>query len=68
LGNESLSRSELVTRTGLSNQTVRRWLKIMRDDGSVELLGDSPRSIHVRYRRTRQESLFRPEDRPDPTQ
>ncbi|RFU43249.1 transcriptional regulator [Actinomadura logoneensis] len=67
LGDESLSRAELVARTGLSDQTVRRWLKIMRDEGAVELVGDSPKSIHVRYRRTRQEPLFGPESPPSPT-
>ncbi|MEV4252752.1 ATP-binding protein [Spirillospora sp. NPDC049652] len=66
LGDESLSRAELVARTGLSDQTVRRWLKIMRDEGAVELVGASPRSIHVRYRRTRQEPLFGPEPPPNP--
>jgi ATP-dependent DNA helicase RecG len=62
LGNEHLTRAELVTRTGLGDQTVRRWLKIMRDEGTIEIIGTSPKSKHVRYRRTRQEPLFRPED------
>lgn len=62
LGNDSLSRAELVARTGLGDQTVRRWLKIMREEGAIEIIGTSPRSMHVRYRRTRQEPLFRPDD------
>jgi ATP-dependent DNA helicase RecG len=62
LGNEVLSRSELVTRTGLSDQTIRRWLKIMREEGSVEVVGSSPKSKHVRYRRTYQGQLFHSED------
>jgi ATP-dependent DNA helicase RecG len=62
LGDESLSRAELVIRTGLSDQTVRRWLKIMREEGVIEILGNSPKSMRVRYRRTRQEPLFRPEN------
>ncbi|MEV5711947.1 ATP-binding protein [Actinoallomurus sp. NPDC052274] len=66
LGDESLSRAELVTRTGLSDQTVRRWLKIMREEGAIEIVGNSPKSMRVRYRRTRQEPLFRPENRTRP--
>jgi ATP-dependent DNA helicase RecG len=62
LGNETLARSELVTRTGLSDQTIRRWLKIMREDGSVGVVGGSPKSRHVRYRRTYQDPLFHSED------
>jgi ATP-dependent DNA helicase RecG len=62
-GNEILSRSELVTRTGLSDQTVRRWLKIMREEGSVEVVGSSPKSTHVRYRRRYHSQPFRPEGR-----
>jgi ATP-dependent DNA helicase RecG len=58
LGSDTLSRAELTTRTGLSDQTVRRWLKIMRQEGTVELTGSSPRSTSARYRRTRQGSLF----------
>jgi len=58
LANETLSRGELAARTGLSDQTVRRWLTIMRQEGSVELSGNSPRSTNARYRRSRQSSLF----------
>ena len=58
LGEETLSRAELAARTGLNDQTVRRWLTIMRDEGSVELVGTSPRSTSARYRRARQGALF----------
>ena len=58
LGEETLSRAEPAALTGLNDQTVRRWLTIMRDEGSVELAGTSPRSTSARYRRTRQGSLF----------
>lgn len=60
LGEETLSRAELATRTGLNDQTVRRWLTIMRDEGSVELVGTSPRSTSTRYRHARQGALFAP--------
>jgi ATP-dependent DNA helicase RecG len=38
-------------RTGLTDQTVRQ-LSIMRDEGTVELIGSSSRSSIARYRRT----------------
>jgi ATP-dependent DNA helicase RecG len=62
LADDTLSRAELVTRTGLSDQTVRRWLTIMRQDGTVELIGGGPRSTSARYRRTQQSSLFTPDE------
>ncbi|MBG0826355.1 putative DNA binding domain-containing protein [Planomonospora sp. ID67723] len=58
LGDETLSRAELARRTGLTDQTVRRWLSLMREEGTVELVGSSPRSSSARYRRARQGSLF----------
>jgi len=58
LGEETLPRAELAARTGLSDQTVRRWLAILRQEGTVELAGDTPRSRHARYRRTHQDPLF----------
>jgi ATP-dependent DNA helicase RecG len=61
LGNQTLSRAELAARTGLSDQTVRRWLTIMRQEGTVELTGTSPRSTSARYRRSDQSALF-PQD------
>lgn len=60
LGDETLSRAELARRTGLTDQTVRRWLSIMWEEGTVELVGRSPRSSTTRYRQTRQGSLFPP--------
>ena len=53
LGGQTLSRSELSARTGLNDATVRRWLTIMRNEGTIELVGTSPRSRDARYRRTR---------------
>lgn len=38
----------LAARTGLSDQTGRRWLAIMRQEGAVELVGDSAHR-HARY-------------------
>jgi ATP-dependent DNA helicase RecG len=58
LADETLSRSELAARTGLNEQTVRRWLTIMRAEGTVELVGSGPRSKSARYRRARQATLF----------
>jgi ATP-dependent DNA helicase RecG len=60
LGDRTLSRAELAARTGLNDQTVRRWLTILRNEGAVELAGSNPRSRAARYRRTRQASLFEP--------
>ncbi|GAA0826678.1 hypothetical protein ACFQVD_28210 [Streptosporangium amethystogenes subsp. fukuiense] len=57
---DTLSRAEPAARTGLGDQTVRRWLSIMREEGVVELVGSSPRSRDARYRRVRQGSLFSP--------
>ncbi|WP_156960362.1 hypothetical protein [Amycolatopsis taiwanensis] len=36
----------------MPDKTVARWLKALRAEGSVELLGDAARSRNVRYRRT----------------
>ncbi|KHL02429.1 ATP-binding protein [Sinomonas humi] len=50
---ETLSRAALVERTGLGDQVVRRWLRILRDEGYVEFTGAaSPQSKNVQYRRT----------------
>ncbi|WP_206185008.1 winged helix-turn-helix domain-containing protein [Thermoactinospora rubra] len=57
LGTDTLSRDELAARTGLSVPALRRWLKIMREEGSIELVG-IPKSRHVRYRRAQQDPLF----------
>ncbi len=50
LGDETLSRADLARRTGLSDQTVRRWLKILRQEGRVELT-TATQSRHAKYRR-----------------
>ena len=43
LGTQSLSRANLAARTSLNDTAVRRWLSIMRTEGTIELIGDSPR-------------------------
>ena len=58
LADNTLSRAELAARTGLNEQTVRRWLSMMRAEGTVELVGSGPRSKSARYRRARQSTLF----------
>jgi len=52
LGRQTLSRSDLSARTGLNDATVRHWLTILRNEGTIELVGTSPRSKNARYRRT----------------
>ncbi|NUS01374.1 MAG: hypothetical protein HOV97_02310 [Nonomuraea sp.] len=47
------------SRTSSPDRTVRRWLKILRDEGAVEVIGN-PKSVHVRHHRRRHEQLFRP--------
>ncbi|GAA3843341.1 hypothetical protein GCM10022243_07300 [Saccharothrix violaceirubra] len=51
LGGKTLSRAELSSATGLSDQTVLHWLRILRGEGVVEIVGP-PRSRNARYRRT----------------
>ncbi|GLZ30437.1 hypothetical protein Lesp02_26260 [Lentzea sp. NBRC 105346] len=51
LGEDTLSRSELAQRTGLLDGTVRRWLGVLRKEGTVEAIGASS-SKNVKYRRT----------------
>ena len=58
LGEDTLSRTEIAVRAGLNDQTVRRWLTIMRQEGTVDLVGTGPRSKSARYRRARQDPLF----------
>lgn len=60
LGNETLSRAELASRTGLGDQIVRRWLRVLREENVIETVGGSHRSPNVRYRRAQQEPLFPP--------
>lgn len=53
LGDADRSRADLATMTGLSDQVVSRWLRVLRDAGQAEVVGaTSPRSPNVRYRRT----------------
>ncbi len=60
LGHETLSRAELSSRTGLGDQIVRRWLRVLREENVIETVGGSHRSPNVRYRRAQQEPLFPP--------
>ncbi|MEU4246924.1 ATP-binding protein [Amycolatopsis sp. NPDC026612] len=46
------SRLELATATGLTDQTVARWLRILRDEGLVETTEENVRNPATRYRRT----------------
>jgi len=55
LGDRTLSRSEIAELTGLPNQTVGRWVGILRLEGRIEVTTGSPRSKLARYRR-KQES------------
>lgn len=48
LGRELRSRVELVEMTGLKPQSVRRWLKILQDEGRVAIEG-KPQSNKARY-------------------
>lgn len=51
LGDKTLSRAELADATSLTDQTVRRWLLILRKEGLVEATEKSATSMHTRYRR-----------------
>lgn len=46
------SRLELATATGLTDQTVSRWLRILRSEGLVETTEVNVRNPATRYRRT----------------
>ncbi|WP_033291006.1 ATP-binding protein [Amycolatopsis jejuensis] len=52
LGAEELTRAELAVRLDMPDKTVSRWLRILREEGMVQLTGGSTRSRNVRYRRT----------------
>lgn len=52
LGDQELTRAELMDNTKLTARVVSHWLRTLRAEGLVELVGDSVRSPHVRYRRT----------------
>lgn len=53
LGVRELSRSEIASRTGLSDQVVRNWLRTLRRDGLVALADPtvSAQSKNTKYRR-----------------
>jgi ATP-dependent DNA helicase RecG len=51
LGDEVLSRAEIAARTGLPDQAVGRWLRVLRREGRVQLTTGSPQSRLARYRR-----------------
>lgn len=55
LGGNTLSRAEIEVKTGLSQQTVLRWLNRLKKVGQVESLGKNRNEI--RYRRTGQQRL-----------
>ena len=51
LGASTASRAELADRTGLTDQTVRRWLALLRKEGLVEATEKSTNSRNTKYRR-----------------
>lgn len=57
LGDDERSRLELAVATGLTDQTVARWLRILRSEGVVETTEDNVRNPATRYRRTGQIAL-----------
>jgi len=61
LGAETLSRADIAKKTGLTDRTVRHWLKTLRDEGEVERTTDKTQSSDARYRVVRspgQRTLF----------
>lgn len=56
LGDDVLSRVELVERTGLPDSTIRRWILILKKEGVVDATAAAG-SRNVRYRRTGQQYL-----------
>ncbi|MEU4692113.1 ATP-binding protein [Actinoplanes sp. NPDC023714] len=61
LGATTASRAELAARTGLSDQTVRRWLTMLRREGLVEATEASTASKHTKYRRVQPSATAKPE-------
>ena len=57
IGNELLSRAEIAARLGLPDSTVRRWLTVLKKEGSVVTSGASDVSKNVKYRRTNKSYL-----------
>lgn len=62
LGDDTLTRAEIVARTGLSDKVVLRWLRPLREAGVVEAVGGtSVKSPSTKYRAIgldRQDHLF----------
>ncbi|WP_086660836.1 ATP-binding protein [Lentzea kentuckyensis] len=57
LGDELLSRAEIAARLELPDGTVRRWLTVLKKEGSVATTGGSEVSRNVKYRRTEKSYL-----------
>ncbi|AIJ20284.1 ATP-binding protein [Amycolatopsis methanolica] len=57
LDGRELTRAEIAEVIGVSDKAVARWLRILRGEGLVELVGGAVRSPHVRYRTTGQRAL-----------
>jgi ATP-dependent DNA helicase RecG len=53
IGTSTASRAELAERTGLTDQTMRRWLAVLRKEGLVEVTERSASSKNTKYRRLR---------------
>jgi ATP-dependent DNA helicase RecG len=51
LGTHTLSKAEVAHITGLNPKLTGHWLTLLRREGHVERVGESPQSNRVRYRR-----------------
>lgn len=51
LGDDTLSRAEIASRTGLTDQTVRRWLRVLREEGRVKISEGPLQSKKAKYKR-----------------
>ncbi|WP_284528824.1 ATP-binding protein [Microbacterium sp. T2.11-28] len=53
MGERQLSRAEIMVATGLNKQVVIHWLRVLREEQQVRIVGDeSPQSRNVKYERT----------------
>ncbi len=52
-GRGEMSRAEIAQQLELTDAATRRWLAVLRDEGSVVTVGGQARSKNVRYRLTR---------------
>jgi ATP-dependent DNA helicase RecG len=52
LGANEMSRAKIADVLKIPDKTVLRWLGIMRQEGTVQLVGGATNSIHARYRLT----------------